>query len=199
MALHIADHIHTEHPMTIGSICRRNVVIAPKGESIVDAAKRMRMLHVGTVIVVEERHGTQVPVGILTDRDIVLSVVASDAEHLPFLAVNDAMSDDLLTAGDTSLPDALADAGARRATPPGRRPCGSPGRYRHADDVIRFLADGSVRWQLTNHEEWWSGGIAYDRGSDVASVAYFDGDGVRRDADGAGGFGVSPGTRCDGR
>jgi CBS domain-containing protein len=84
--------------MTIGSICKRNLVVAPKGESIVDAAKRMRMLHVGTVIVVEERGGKQVPAGILTDRDIVLSIVASDAEHLPFPSVNDAMSDDLLTA-----------------------------------------------------------------------------------------------------
>jgi predicted transcriptional regulator len=53
--------------MTIGSICKRNLVVAPKGESIVDAAKRMRMLHVGTVIVVEERGGRQVPAGILTD------------------------------------------------------------------------------------------------------------------------------------
>ena len=56
-------------PLTIGSICKRNVVVAPKGESIVDTAKRMRMLHVGTVIVAEERDGKQVPVGILTDRD----------------------------------------------------------------------------------------------------------------------------------
>jgi CBS domain-containing protein len=49
-----------------------------------------------------------VPLGILTDRDIVLSVVASDPEHLPFLRVGDAMSDDLATAReDASLPDAL--------------------------------------------------------------------------------------------
>ena len=94
--------------MTIGSICKRNVVVAPKGESIVDVAKRMRMLHVGTVIVVEERGGRQAPAGILTDRDIVLSIVASDAEHLPFLNVDDAMSDDLLTLPeDTGLPEAL--------------------------------------------------------------------------------------------
>jgi len=84
--------------MTIGSICKRNVVVAPKGGSIVDAARRMRMSHVGTVIAVDERGGKQVPVGILTDRDIVLSIVATDAEHLPFLTVSDAMSDDILTA-----------------------------------------------------------------------------------------------------
>lgn len=142
--------------MTIGSICKRHVVIVPKGESIVDAAKRMRMLHVGTVIVVEERHGTQVPVGILTDRDIVLSVVASDAEHLPFLAVNDAMSDDLLTAAeDTSLPDALKlmqERGVRRL--PVVDHAGALVGIVTADDVIRFLADelGQVV-KLMSHEE----------------------------------------------
>jgi len=142
--------------MTIGSICKRNVVVVPKGESIVDAAKRMRMLHVGTVVVVEERGGIQLPVGILTDRDIVLSIVASDAEHLPFLSVSDAMSDDLLTATEeTSLPDALKlmqERGVRRL--PIVDHGGALIGIVTADDVIRFLADelGQVVL-LMNHEE----------------------------------------------
>jgi CBS domain-containing protein len=142
--------------MTIGSICKRNLVVVPKGESIVDAAKRMRMLHVGTVIVVEERGGTQVPAGILTDRDIVLSIVASDAEHLPFLSVSDAMSDDLLTAPeDTSLPDALKlmqERGVRRL--PVVDHAGALVGIVTAGDVIRFLAEelGQVV-KLMNHEE----------------------------------------------
>jgi CBS domain-containing protein len=129
--------------MTIGAICKRNVAVVPKGESIVDAAKRMRILHVGTVIVVEERDGLQVPVGILTDRDIVLSVVASNSEQLPFLMVADAMSDDLLTAvEDTSLADALKlmqERGVRRL--PVVDHIGALVGIVTADDVIRFLAD----------------------------------------------------------
>jgi CBS domain-containing protein len=129
--------------MTIGSICKRDVVVAPKDESIVDAAKRMRMLHVGTVVVIAERDGRQVPIGILTDRDIVLSIVASDAEHLPFLAVGDAMSDDLLTAPeDTSLADALQQMqqrGVRRLPVVDHN--GALVGIVTADDVIRFLAD----------------------------------------------------------
>lgn len=129
--------------MTIGSICKRDVVVAPKDESIVDAAKRMRMLHVGTVVVIAERDGKQVPIGILTDRDIVLSIVASDAEHLPFLAVGDAMSDELLTAPeDTSLADALQQMqqrGVRRLPVVDRS--GALVGIVTADDVIRFLAD----------------------------------------------------------
>jgi CBS domain-containing protein len=129
--------------MTIGSICKRNVVVAPKDESIVDAAKRMRMLHVGTLVVVDERGGKQVPVGILSDRDIVLSMVASNAEHLPFLSINDAMSDDLLTAPEeTSLPDALTfmrERGVRRL--PVVDSTGALVGIVTADDVIRFLAE----------------------------------------------------------
>src|SRR5690349_7152629 len=104
--------------MTLGSICKRGVAVAPKGERIVDAAKRMRFLHVGSVVVVDVRDDRRVPIGIQTDHDIDLSVVASNAEHLPFLTVGDAMSDDLLTATEeTCLPDALKlmqERGVRR-------------------------------------------------------------------------------------
>lgn len=128
--------------MTIGTLCKRNVVISPKGESIVDAAKRMRVMHVGTVVVVEERGGRQVPVGILTDRDIVLSVVASNAEHLPFITVADAMSDDLLTAPEeTSLADALKlmqERGVRRL--PVIDQDGALAGVVTLDDVVRLLA-----------------------------------------------------------
>ena len=142
--------------MTIGSICKQNVVMAPRGESIIDAAKRMRMLHVGTVVVVRHDDDKRVPLGILTDRDIVLSVVASDPEHLPFVTVGDAMSDDLVTAReDTDIRDALKlmqERGVRRL-PVIDHEGGLVGIVT-ADDVIRFLAeelDQLVR--LINHEE----------------------------------------------
>ena len=142
--------------MTIGSICKRNVVVAPKGEMVVDAAKRMRMLHVGAVVVVDQREGRQVPLGILTDRDIVLSLVASDAEHLPFMTVNDAMSDELLTAPeDTPLADALKlmqERGVRRLPVVDR--AGTLVGIITADDVIRFLAEELDQIvTLMNHEE----------------------------------------------
>ncbi len=86
--------------MTVGEICNRNVVVAPKGEAIVDAAKRMRMFHVGNVVVVEDRGNRHVPVGILTDRDIVLSIVASDPGHLAYLLVSDATGSELVIADE---------------------------------------------------------------------------------------------------
>ena len=142
--------------MTVGSICRKDVVVVPISESIVDAARRMRVLHVGTVVAVEERDGKHIPIGILTDRDIVLSVVASDADHLPFILVRDAMSDDLLTAReDTNLADALKmmqERGVRRL--PIVDDEGALLGIVTADDVIRFLAEElNEVVRLMNREE----------------------------------------------
>lgn len=84
--------------MTVGEICTRAIVVVKKTESIVDAAKHMRASHVGDLVVVENRAGRHYPVGIITDRDIVVSVVAGDPDHINYLLVDDVMSDDLVTA-----------------------------------------------------------------------------------------------------
>src|SRR5579872_3294970 len=129
--------------MTVGSICKRNVAVAPNDESIVDAAKRMRTLHVGTLVIVREGDDKRLPLGILTDRDIVLSAVAADPEHLPFLNVSEAMSDDLVTVPeDSSLADALKlmqDRGIRRLPVVG--PDGGLVGIVTIDDIIRLFAE----------------------------------------------------------
>ena len=84
--------------MTVGDICKRDVVVAPKSEMIVDAAKRMRTAHVGDLIVVDVRGDDHVPIGIVTDRDIVVTAVAGDPDHVNYLLVSDVMSSDLVTA-----------------------------------------------------------------------------------------------------
>jgi CBS domain-containing protein len=63
--------------MSIGEACNRNVVSARAGTSIAEAAAMMRREHVGDVVVVEPRNGADVPIGIVTDRDIVIEVVAA--------------------------------------------------------------------------------------------------------------------------
>lgn len=64
--------------MSVGEICNRDVVIAEKSLSVAEAARLMRSYHVGDLVVVEEKGGRRHPVGIVTDRDIVLEVVAAD-------------------------------------------------------------------------------------------------------------------------
>jgi len=59
--------------MTIGRICQREVDVADSGESIVDAAKRMDEKSVGTLVVLDKKKR---PIGVMTDRDIAMRVVA---------------------------------------------------------------------------------------------------------------------------
>jgi CBS domain-containing protein len=90
--------------MTVGEICNRDVVVALKTEMVVDLARRMRTSHVGAVVIVENHLGHHRPIGIVTDRDIVVSVVAGDPDHLNFLMADDMMTTDILTASpDESL------------------------------------------------------------------------------------------------
>jgi CBS domain-containing protein len=56
-------------------ICRKPVVTAAAATSIVEIAALMRANHVGSVVVVANNGGRK-PVGIVTDRDIVVEVLA---------------------------------------------------------------------------------------------------------------------------
>jgi len=62
--------------MSIGSICTRTVVVIDRNESATEAAKLMRQHHVGDLVVINERDDARKPLGVVTDRDIVVSVVA---------------------------------------------------------------------------------------------------------------------------
>lgn len=86
--------------MSVGEFCSRDVVVVDKKASISAVAKLMREHHVGNVIVVEQRDGIRVPVGIVTDRDLVMEVIAMDLS-VDACAVGDIMSFDLVTAKET--------------------------------------------------------------------------------------------------
>ena len=66
--------------MNAGERCNRQVVTATRETSITGAAQLMRDKHVGSLIVVENRDNHPEPVGILTDRDIVIEVLAENVD-----------------------------------------------------------------------------------------------------------------------
>jgi CBS domain-containing protein len=82
--------------MTIGQYCNREIISVARETSVVQAAALMREHHVGTVIVADDVSSRRVPVGIITDRDIVVEVVATglDAQRL---TVGDLMVGELVT------------------------------------------------------------------------------------------------------
>jgi len=103
--------------MAVGEICNREVVITAKAVSVVDAAKLMRSHHVGDLVVVEEKGGRKHPVGIVTDRDIVVEVVAAGVNP-DALKVGDIMGPEVATVRESEgLFEALRymrDKGVRR-------------------------------------------------------------------------------------
>jgi CBS domain-containing protein len=62
--------------MGIGEICSRDVVFVAPGESVAQAARLMREHHVGSLVVVEGGPGGRRPIGMFTDRDVAVGVVA---------------------------------------------------------------------------------------------------------------------------
>ena len=87
--------------MKIGSVCNPEVVTIEPDELILDAAKRMRERHVGDLVVVRHAGGGREPIGVLTDRDIVVGVIAKDVAHLATLKVGDGITSDPVCARDT--------------------------------------------------------------------------------------------------
>lgn len=104
--------------MSVGEICTRDVIVVAPAESIRTAVSLMREHHVGDVVVVEGSAAHARPVGILTDRDIVIELVARDLD-LEAVSVGDVMSGDLLCLPEEiTLAEAatrMKDAGVRRA------------------------------------------------------------------------------------
>jgi CBS domain-containing protein len=82
--------------MTAGEYCNRDVVVIEKTGSIREAIKLMRNSHVGDVVAVERSENASIPLGILTDRDIVVEILAKDID-LDAVNVGDVMSDQLIT------------------------------------------------------------------------------------------------------
>jgi len=87
--------------MPISEICNREVIIVQRDTTVHEAAKLMRQHHVGDVVVVEERKGVRVPVGIVTDRDLVVEVMAPDLAQI-VITVGDIMRSGLATVKDSA-------------------------------------------------------------------------------------------------
>ena len=94
--------------LTAGAICTRSVVIAFRSTAVNEAARLMREQHVGCLVVVDETDAGRVVAGLLTDRDIVMAIVAHDLDART-LRIEDVMSVDLVTAReDDSVMDLIA-------------------------------------------------------------------------------------------
>ena len=128
--------------MPVGKLCSRTVTVVPREESVKAAARLMRQQHVGNVVVVEPSSDGNRPVGILTDRDIVVELVAMDLD-LDQVTVGDAMSHELFTLREEM--DLLEAVGEMRSHAVRRAPVvdarGMLVGIVSIDDVLEVLAE----------------------------------------------------------
>ncbi len=82
--------------MGIGDICNREVVYVNRDVTVNAACKLMRHYHVGSLVVVDDVNAQRVPVGILTDRDVVVEIDAMDLDA-KVITAGDIMSSALVT------------------------------------------------------------------------------------------------------
>jgi CBS domain-containing protein len=128
--------------MRIGEMCTTQTIVCTREESVQGAALLMRTHHVGDVVVVEQPNGERVPSGILTDRDIVVSVIALGLDPASLL-VGDIMTDDLLTCSENDdvyeTIERMRMRGIRRV--PVVNADGALTGIVSADDLLGFLAE----------------------------------------------------------
>ena len=140
--------------MTAGEYCNREVVITEQDTSITQAAMLMREFHVGSLVVIQKQGEVNVPIGIVTDRDLVIEVIA---QRVPVesVTVDDVMSSDLVKVDEQkTLIDTLQlmlKRGVRRV--PIVDGQGSLQGILTADDAIELMAESmSDLAKLVNQE-----------------------------------------------
>jgi CBS domain-containing protein len=127
--------------MNVSDICKQDVVVVLRTDELSTAAQRMRDNHIGYIVVVD-RSDMRQPVGVLTDRDIVITMVARDVDPRS-VKVDDVMTRDLVTVKETdsmgAALQAMRDLGVRRVPVVDAR--GELAGVLSLDDVIDGLAD----------------------------------------------------------
>jgi len=128
--------------MKVRDFCSRTVAVIEPTVSLREAALLMRDAHVGALIVTERKGGVTRPVGVITDRDVVVAVVAVPGARPEGIRVGDVMSTQPRVARDddglAEAVKAMSEAGVRRL--PVVAADGSLFGVVTLDDVLRVLA-----------------------------------------------------------
>jgi CBS-domain-containing membrane protein len=98
--------------MCVGDICRRDVITVAPNASLCDAARIMGEKHVGMLVVVGSPadHADRVVQGVLTDHDIVVTVVGCVAALIHFRGSSSHLSDNDTQCGCRDLLPRQQDA-----------------------------------------------------------------------------------------
>ncbi len=129
--------------MKAGEICQRQVVTTTRDASLPAAARLMRQHHVGCLVVIETTGGQSRPVGVLTDRDLVVEVIANEVP-LNTVTVGDVMTFALLKVCESDsileVAQRMRYRGVRRVPVITESTCELVGIIA-MDDILRLLSE----------------------------------------------------------
>jgi CBS domain-containing protein len=104
--------------MKVGQLCTRTVAVARGHEKVVVAARRMRDLHVGSLVIVEDTDDSVRPVGLVTDRDLLFALVGAHPHSTEELRLEQVVATDLVSATEdedvSAALERMKDRGVRR-------------------------------------------------------------------------------------
>ena len=128
--------------MVVGDICTNPVITCTRDTPVLEVAATMRDRHVGAVVVVEQREGQTTPVGVITDRDIVVDALVPALDRITTLIAGNLLTRDIITVDandniDRAL-EIMSEAGVRRA--PVVDPIGTLVGIVTVDDLIETFA-----------------------------------------------------------
>ena len=109
--------------MLLKEFCTTDVAWCTRDTTVIEAARLMREKHLGDLIIVDDPNDEFTPVGLITDRDIVIKVIGNELSASK-TRVGDVMRTPLVTASDTEDSNAaiarMRHHGVRRLPVTGR-------------------------------------------------------------------------------
>jgi CBS domain-containing protein len=145
--------------MNVGEYCKRAVVSIKSSADVLEAAKLMRQEHVGFLVAYRSDDELRRPIGVITDRDLVLAVTARDVGPQTVTVEEVMTRQPLIAAENDELSDllhAMRMAGIRRVPVVDRR--GALTGIIAIDDVIEvitgLMCDITLSIKSEQRQEW---------------------------------------------
>ncbi len=141
--------------MLLREVCTTDVIFCGRDTSALEAARMMRKKHIGDIVVVDDPDEECLPVGLITDRDIVVKVLGNELDPVK-TTVGKIMRTPLVTASETE--DSAQAIARMRAHGVRRLPVtGQRGRLVGIvtlDDLLRLIAaDTSALLDIVTKEQ----------------------------------------------
>ncbi|KEZ78972.1 CBS domain-containing protein [Salinisphaera hydrothermalis] len=150
------DHASLEAQVEVARFCEKDVITTPRDTSIRDAAALMRKYHVGSLVIVESDDDESDLVGVVTDRDLVVEVLAQNVS-IDALSVGDIVQAPIETIDETTdiweAMECMAELGVRRL------PVVDSEFYLRGiitlDDILEWFAESMDRMRTLVANEIW--------------------------------------------